>query len=261
MESLVSVKLFISIVSHNDDTHIINNFNLLKINDLENVIVIIRDNVASARLEEYCSKNGIKYYTSKSMLGFGANNNRNFESSSQLGMTEKDWFLLFNPDIDITPDMILRLFKTINEMNSGIYAINLFSDKNFLNVESSLRKYPSIKSFINVLRGKSFTQPYNKNTLKNLAKVDWAAGSFLVFKASVFKQLNGFDEKYFMYFEDVDICYRANIFLGEKVVYLRDIHAVHKGGYKNRSVLSPHFRWYILSLYKFLKTMYKKAKL
>jgi len=245
-------KIYVTIVSHYNDDDIISNSNLKGVNALENVTVIIRDNVSSNRLEEFCGDGGFQYSASKSKLGFGANNNRNFDEASKLGMTQDDWFVLINPDVDITSDMINKLSVIIDNNDNHIFAINLFSDDKFSKMEYSLRKYPNFLSFFNVLKGKSFTEAYKKDGVADRSEVDWAAGSFLVFKAGLYERLNGFDENYFMYFEDVDICYRANKIFGEKVVYLKDVHAVHKGGYRNRRLFSPHFRWYISSLIRFL---------
>ena len=47
------------------------------------------------------------------------------------------------------------------------------------------------------------------NTKENAKKKYWADGSCLAFSSEVFKTIRGFDETYFMYFEDVDFCYRA----------------------------------------------------
>ena len=39
---------------------------------------------------------------------------------------------------------------------------------------------------------------------------DWIGGMFMLFSSKDFKKLKGFDEEFFLYFEDVNICYRAN---------------------------------------------------
>ncbi len=39
--------------------------------------------------------------------------------------------------------------------------------------------------------------------------MEWVAGSFIAFKSSSYRKVQGFDENYFMYCEDIDICYRA----------------------------------------------------
>ncbi|MDE1309887.1 glycosyltransferase family 2 protein [Vibrio aestuarianus subsp. cardii] len=245
-------QIYISIVSHGNDEDIINNFNLQKINSLESVKVIIRDNVSSDRLKKYCEDECFIYNCSDSILGFGANNNINFEVATKMGMKKTDWFVLFNPDLDISATMIKKLSNTIDNSSNQLFAINLFFDEKFSTMEQSLRKFPTFISFFNIIKGKSFTEAYNKFSLADGSIVDWAAGSFLVFQAELYQKLNGFDETYFMYFEDVDICFRARKYYDQNVVYLSNIKAIHQGGYKNRKVFSKHFRWYFSSLLRFL---------
>lgn len=252
LRSEMIAHIYISIVSHGNDDDIINNVNLNEINLLDTVTVIIRDNLLSQNLKEYCADNGFEYNASDIKLGFGANNNINFKLASTLGMKKTDWFVLFNPDLDISVAMINNLSNSINDYSNQIFAINLFFDKDFSNMEYSLRKFPTFMSFFNILKGKSFTEAYDKAYLADGSLVDWAAGSFLIFQAELYEKLNGFDESYFMYFEDVDICHRASKFHEQKVLYLSNIKAIHKGGYQNRKLFSPHFRWYLMSLFRFL---------
>lgn len=244
--------IYISIVSHGNDDDIINNSNLREISSLDNVTVIIRDNVSSDRLNKYCEDKHFMYNCSDAILGFGANNNINFEVASKLGMNKTDWFVLFNPDLDISAAMINELSDTIADTSSQLFAINLFFDDKFSKMEHSLRKFPTFISFFNILKGKSFTEAYNKVSLADGSIVDWAAGSFLIFQAELYEKLNGFDEDYFMYFEDVDICFRANKLYSQHVIYLSEIKAIHEGGYQNRKLFSKHFRWYFSSLLRFL---------
>jgi len=245
-------KIYISIVSHDNDNDIINNSNLREISSFANVTVFIRDNIASPHLRAYCEENRLHYSASDKKLGFGANNNINFEMALNLGMSQEDWFFLFNPDLDISAAMINKLSATLPKYSNQIFAINLYFDEQLSIMESSLRKFPTFLSFFNVLKGKSFTEAYDKTSLVNGSIVDWAAASFLVFRPELYQKLKGFDESYFMYYEDVDICYRANKIYGQRVCYLESIKAVHQGGYKNRKLLSPHFRWYFISLIRFL---------
>jgi GT2 family glycosyltransferase len=253
--------LYISIVSHNNEHDIIENLDLLKINLMDNITVLIRDNLSNQKLHDYCINQHFQYSASVEVLGFGANNNCNFKIASQLGMRKKDWFILMNPDLNITADMIKQLQISLCEYESQIFSINLFLDKKISMMEPSLRQFPTLTSFLNILKRKGFTRAYDKNELSDGSIVDWAAGSFLVFQTELYSKLKGFDEKYFMYFEDVDICYRANKFYGKNVMYLKNIKAVHQGGYKNRNFLSKHFRWYICSLIRFLyKANFKYLK-
>lgn len=244
--------IYTSIVSHGNDDDIINNSNLKEINALENVTVIIRDNLSSPKLKKYCAENHFEYNSSDVILGFGANNNINFELASNLGMNKTDWFILFNPDLDISAAMFHKLSGSIGNCSNQIFAINLFFDDKFYKMEHSLRRFPTFFSFFNILKGKSFTEAYDKAKLTDGSLVDWAAASFLVFQAELYEKLNGFDESYFMYFEDVDLCHRANKLCSQNVIYLKNIKAIHQGGYQNRKLFSKHFRWYFSSLMRFL---------
>lgn len=60
-------------------------------------------------------------------------------------------------------------------------------------------------------------------------KIFYADGAALVVKKLLFYQLKGYDEKYFMYLEDVDLAWRARL-LGQRVYFLPGIHAYHFGG-------------------------------
>lgn len=60
-------------------------------------------------------------------------------------------------------------------------------------------------------------------------KIFYADGAALVVKRSLFYKLRGYDEKYFMYLEDVDFAWRARL-LGNEVYFLTGIHAYHFGG-------------------------------
>lgn len=251
------LKCYISIISHGNDDDIINNHQLKKINGLEFYEILIRDNTKSEQLKSYCLQNNFKYFRNNVPCGFGENNNLNYNESILMGMVDEDFFIVFNPDVTIDITMMNQLYNLLKKKKHNIFAINLFSDLKFLHSEASLRKFPSIYSFVNPLLGKSFNSPYDKLKLNNYDFVDWAAGSFLIFRSSLYKKLDGFNVNYFMYFEDVDLCFRALNKYQENVMFLKDIKATHIGGYQNRDVLSPHFRWYFASLLRFLLNKYK----
>jgi len=70
----------------------------------------------------------------------------------------------------------------------------------------------------------------------------WAAGMFLVFNSKVFKRLRGFDQRFFMYYEDVDICRRIHS-LKLPIFYLEDVTVTHyaqRGSRKNLRLLRYH---------------------
>ncbi len=167
-------------------------------------------------------------------------------------MLELNYRVTPDPDVVITVDMVDKLKETTGDSSLDIFAINLFKDNDFKISEDSLRKFPSFFSLVKLVFRKPVCKSYDKNQLANFSEVDWASGAFLGFKSSLYQRLKGFDSRYFMYYEDVDICFRAKHQCDLGVIFLKEIKAVHVGAYQNRNIFSKHFRWYISSLFKFL---------
>jgi len=117
--------------------------------------------------------------------------------------------------------------------------------------DNSIRKFPSLTQFGKSFLGLGNPTIINKNIVSAPTIVDWAAGSFLAFRSSHYAALKGFDEGYFMYCEDVDICYRSML-LGEQVVFFPQIKMQHLAEHANRSIFSKHFYWHVKSALRFL---------
>ena len=58
--------------------------------------------------------------------------------------------------------------------------------------------------------------------MKESVDVDWLVGACLLLRTDLFRRLKGFDERFFLFFEDMDLCRRTKI-LGKRVVYLPQI--------------------------------------
>src|SRR5579875_1388053 len=59
-------------------------------------------------------------------------------------------------------------------------------------------------------------------------RVDWVYGTFMAVRTAVFRQLGGFDPRYFVYGEDLDLCYRAAA-AGLRTIHVPEARAVHGG--------------------------------
>ena len=82
-------------------------------------------------------------------------------------------------------------------------------------------------------------------TKNSSAAPDWASGAFLVFKSPVFAALGGFDERYFMYCEDVDICLRLQL----AGYSLAEAHTTVTHHAQHRTLKSgQHLAWHVRSL-------------
>ncbi|MDW8847218.1 glycosyltransferase family 2 protein [Erwinia sp. MMLR14_017] len=239
-------KVFISVVSHGHSVMLKELDSLAKLAEVFHVVV--KNNTQDSEIVSYCDENNIHLIDSDYNKGFGFNNNivYNF-CCSELGMSCKDFFLVVNPDVFISKDEIMKLIISMHESDICAATINLFKDADFSISDDSIRNFPTLMDFI-----KSFTlginkTKINKNTIDQKKKIDWCAGSFMAFTASTFGKLKGFDINYFMYCEDVDICYRLKK-EDLPLIYFPDVRGLHIAKHNNRKVFSRHFWWHLKSV-------------
>lgn len=88
---------------------------------------------------------------------------------------------------------------------------------------------------------------------KTIQKVDWVKGGLLMIRRDIFEQLHGFDEKIFMYTEDMELCFRAHL-AGKKIYFYPDVLVLHK----EHASTSKTFA--IVNIYKNLLYFYKKHR-
>ncbi|SJN57305.1 Rhamnosyltransferase WbbL [Vibrio ruber DSM 16370] len=244
--------LFISVVNHNHDTLICEHGTLKNLAKKYNVI-LKSNTIPSKKLIKHCQENNIHLITNHQYKGFGTNNNDIFiYASSQLKMNSDDYFLVLNPDLIIDEVAISKLLILADHFNADISAINLYKDITKKEYDYSIRHYHSLFSTLKSLLGFKRNDFYDKKHIKKPIPIEWAAGSFLLFKFDCYYELKGFDEEYFMYFEDADICKRAND-KGFRIIYFPQIEAIHLAAHDNRKLFSKHFKWYLLSMLKYHK--------
>ncbi|MCC9661804.1 glycosyltransferase family 2 protein [Pseudoalteromonas sp. MB41] len=247
-------RIIVGIVSHGHYDYIVNNLALKSIVEIPEVTVVIKDNIKDSKLKSYAEESGFEYVTTPKILGFGDNNNYIFHfAKKNLLANDNDWFIILNPDVEITLYEFKKLITELNTTTDTFLAPNLYKDNDYIEPENSIRYFATCFDLLNPLRLKPINRPYKKELLENKAIVDWASGAFLCITFKMFGTVDGFDSKYFMYYEDVDLCYRLKK-VGTYLKFLKRVKAVHKGEYKNRSVFSKHFRWYLSSLFKFLSS-------
>lgn len=244
------MSIFISVVSHGHSQLIKELACLTKL--AEKYTVVVKINRQEQELVPYLVANNINYIDQHYGLGFGHNNNVVYAyCKTHLSMQGGDYFLVVNPDVIADLDSIDHLIKTMLLDNIQVAGVNLFKDKNYSIPDNSIRSFPSLPQFIKSFLGLGNPAIIDKSKIKLPTKVDWAAGSFLAFKASHYERLKGFDENYFMYCEDIDICYRSKK-IGYPVTFFPEIKIQHLAEHANRSIFSKHFLWHVKSVIRFL---------
>ncbi len=244
--------IYISIISHNHFDMIKKIGNLAQLRDSVGVEVIIRDNVGESDFEQWCKALNFTYILNSEKYGFGKNNNLNFSYLENNGIADGDYFLVLNPDVSVTEEALCKLSYAMSKHNSQLATINLFLDQDFSTPDNCVRKFPRLLGFLSsFIFGRNKTI-LNKSCLDNVSDVDWAAGSFLMFSVPTYKKLEGFDEDYFMYCEDIDICKRFNKMFNRKMLFFKQIRGVHYAQFNNRKILSKHFYWHVKSCLRYL---------
>lgn len=174
-------------------------------------------------------------------LGFGENHNVAF------GSANADYFVVLNPDIRIYESFASHIIDASRE-EWGCMAPLVVNPKGV--IEDNARRYPNILRIIGRVLLREKSADYDVPNDKENVSVDWVAGMFMVFRSDVYRDLKGFDQNYFMYLEDADICRRLNK-AGYRVVLNPKFSIVHDARRKTFGNLI-HFAWHLRSMIRFI---------
>ncbi|HUQ85026.1 MAG TPA: glycosyltransferase family 2 protein [Candidatus Limnocylindrales bacterium] len=179
--------------------------------------------------------------------------NEGFAKGCNIGAKEaKGKYLLFlNNDTTVMDKGIVRMVeymdKNIDVSILGGQLTNVNGEK-----QSSAGKfYTLFNTFLLLLGMQKFgliDKSFNKVT-----EVDWVKGAMFMMRKDVFDKLSGFDEKIFMYIEDMELCYRAKK-AGFRTFFYPDVSVIHQDqGSSSRSFA-------VANIYKGLLYFYKKHR-
>jgi len=250
------MNIYISVVSHSH-ADMIKKINCLPALALQfNVIIKCNKSQDAEELRDWCEQHNITMLDSDYGLGFGQNNNFVFRyCENNFSLNADDIFIVLNPDLVISSSDVLKLVSDMQKNKVQFAAINLFKDSEKTIYDNSIRKFPTLKDFFSSYIIGVNDCIIDKSKITVPTEVDWTAGSFMALTVEHYKRLSGFNERYFMYCEDIDICYRSKL-MGVPVLFYPDIHALHLAKHANRRVFSRHFFWHLQSSFRFLSFKY-----
>jgi GT2 family glycosyltransferase len=170
-------------------------------------------------------------------LGFGPANNRGFEQA------RGRYVVLLNSDAFIGEDTLAQSVSRMDaEPDVGLAGGRLVGREG--EWQPSARMFPTLLNELLTLSGLSARWPKSRffgrvdrtwaDPLEP-AEVDWVPGAYSIIRASVLDQIGHFDERFFLYFEEVDLCKRIKA-AGYRVVYWPEICVVHIGGESSRTI-------------------------
>jgi N-acetylglucosaminyl-diphospho-decaprenol L-rhamnosyltransferase len=165
--------------------------------------------------------------------------NRGFAAACNQGIRGScaEFVLLLNPDTRLFPDSLSKcvaFFSRPEGSAVGILGPQLLDEAG--RVARSCARFPCVAAFCakvsklnwawpTVFR-ESFMTEWDHTCSRD---VDQVMGAFFLFRGRLFEELGGFDERFFVYFEEVDFSFRA-LKAGWKSRYFAEAQAFHKGG-------------------------------
>ena len=166
--------------------------------------VVVVDNASSDRSAAVVAGYPlVRWVATGSNLGFGGGANRGVAAAAA-----HPYVAILNPDVIVDPHCLAQLVNEL-ERRPHLGAVG----PNVLNLDGSV--YPSARTFPSlidaaghallgsIVPGNRFTKRY-----VGIGQPDWISGTAMVVRRAAFEQVGGFDEAYFMYVEDVDLCWR-----------------------------------------------------
>lgn len=183
-------------------------------------------------------------------LGFGANHNQAFS------LARGPFFCVMNPDIRLQDDPFIALLPCLDPSPVGVVAPRVVGVDG--RVEDSARRFPSPFKILCKAFGRCKGSDYVIE--RALIYPDWVAGMFMLFSSAVFERLGGFDDRYFLYYEDVDICARLRLQQFDVVLCpsATVVHCAQRASHRS----ARYMRWHLQSMSRFfLSPVYWKRLL
>lgn len=198
---------------------------------LSNVVIV--DNASIDRSLEKIDTNElpIKIIKNTENLGFAKASNQGAKGS------DADYLLMLNPDTRLYANSLsvpIEFMEKEENKNVGIIGIQIVNDKN--EISRNCARFPTPISMIYNSLGldKAFPKIFDSHFLsewnhKTNRVVDQVLGAFFMIRKTIYDRIRGYDERFFVYYEDLDLALRAS----KKAYfsyYLADAYIYHKGG-------------------------------
>lgn len=203
--------------------------------DLETEVLVADNNSQDGSpeyLEELAkSRKNLKIILNKRNLGFARANNL------ALQQAKGEFILFLNPDTEIIGDACQKAIQEMREKGDlGIVGAQLIDPEG--KIQSSVRSFPNIGNQLMLLLKLHYLFPKSGivrdyfqtgRDYERTGEVDQVAGAFMLIKKEIIEKMGTFDERFHLWFEDVDLCRRMKE-AGYKVIYYPRAKILHYGG-------------------------------
>lgn len=163
--------------------------------------------------------------------------NRGFARAVNEGcrLSQGEFFLILNPDTTPTEGFLDGVVAMLDrlEPNAGIVGFHLRNSDG--SQQLSAGPFPTLLSTLARLVLPRSQRKYHTMATEERCKVDWVTGCCLLLRGDCLRDVGGLDEEYFLYYEDVDLCRRAQE-RGWSVWYEPNLTVVHHHPLHQRAV-------------------------
>ncbi len=234
-------ELVLSVVSHGQLQLLLRLLGDLRANVGTPFRLIITENIGDG--PEVCGEDypfPIKVLRNATPRGFGANHN------SALQHAGDGVFCILNPDIRLNTDPFPVLLRALADRRIGFVSPLVLGPD--MSQEDHARDFPSIFALLKKALGPASltSRPHGEP----IYFPDWIAGMFILTRSSTMRELGGFDERYFLYYEDVDLCARLRD-RGLEVAVCANAAVIHEARRQSRKNVR-YALWHLRSALRFL---------
>ncbi|MDM1042798.1 MULTISPECIES: glycosyltransferase family 2 protein [Empedobacter] len=214
--------------------------------------IILVDNGSLDGSKEYFSQlEEITYIYSEENLGFGRANNLGADSA------KGEFLFLLNSDTLLIENSIKKMFDfyTSKEKELNIGTLGCILVNKNIQFNGCGSSFPTSHEWIKIYKSsipilKLFQNPIKKNNFPlstSFFQIDYVIGADILIKKTIFDQVKGFDEAYFMYYEEsdlqkrmYDLGYKAYITTNTSIIHLEDASGKSIRNYSNRKRIITH---------------------
>lgn len=202
----------------------------------KDIKIIVVDNNSGDGLKTAIKKfPQVKFIQNKENLGYTGGNNIGIKKALEL---EADYVLILNPDTTIDAKAIEHLVKVAEKENAGIFGPKiLFGDGKTIWYGGGIIDQDNILGIHRRMDEK------DQGQYETMEETEFASGAAMFVKAQVFNKIGFFDDRYFLYLEDMEFCFRAKK-EGIGIMYIPKAVIYHKNA-KSTGLGSPLQDYYI----------------
>lgn len=196
--------------------------------------IIIVDNGSTDETENVLSQNkNIVYHRNSSNLGFAKGNNVG------AALATSDVLFFLNSDMELLDSSLVKMVDFLkNNSDCGIIGPQFLNPD--LTVQGSIMPDQSIT---NAFKEFWLKRPsYSKYYLNSLTSVWSISGGAVLITKKLFDQIGGWDERYFFYYEDMELCRQVRK-LNKKIYYFPECQVVHRHGASGQKIANSANQW------------------